>query len=255
MTASTRLSFKELGPFFPVVRSQAARPAKRYLLPGIFWVLTLLSISGHCFAITLFHNRTSDLHKVLPVKIITFTAKYVPARQVVSLHWVTTLEKNNEHFLIERSLDSLHFIVIGKARSVGNSHAAQHYYFDDPKPVGGTMYYRLREIDSSGRQFLTTVISAKKPVTKLEVTGIRTEDNGDRLSFAVISPGASSANVVVADISGHVLKSYFMRMKAGANLQSIYVGNLKPGIYFLQINDKEGNGSVMGRFTHKASRK
>lgn len=203
-----------------------------------------------CLAVLLASFGTAGA-SALPVRITTFTAKYNPARKVVSLHWVTTLERNNEHFLIERSLDSLHFIVIGKARSVGNSRVAQHYYFDDAKPVGGKMFYRLREIDSSGKQFLTAVISAYKPVTSLEVAAIRSIEKGTRLSFAVISPQVSSANIVVADISGHVLRSYYLKMKKGANLQSIYVGNLKPGIYFLQVNDTEGNGSVMGKFTHQ----
>jgi hypothetical protein len=217
----------------------ARRLAKRgiFLLP----VLLLLVVSA-C---------SGAKAALLPVRITTFTATYNPARKVVSLHWVTTLERNNEHFLIERSLDSIHFTVIGKARSVGNSHAAQHYYFDDAKPVGGRMFYRLREIDSSGRQFLTAAISAYKPVTSLEVAAIRSIEKGNRLSFAVISPQPSSANIVVADISGHVLRSYYLKMKKGANLQSIYVGNLRPGIYFLQVNDTEGNGSVMGRFTRK----
>lgn len=197
----------------------------------------------------------TNFNKNLPVRITFFTAKYISGRQVVSLHWVTSMEKNNEHFVIERSLDSLHFAEIGKARSVGNSHAVQHYYFDDPKPVGGRMYYRLREIDSSGKQFLTPVISAFKPVTKLELSGIKPSPDGDRLSFAVISPKKSSANVVVADISGHVLKSFLMNTKLGANLQSIYIGDLKPGIFFLQVNDKGGNGSVMGRFTHLTKKK
>jgi hypothetical protein len=201
------------------------------------------------------HPDKDNFNKKLPVKITILTAKYSAARQVVSLHWVTTMEKSNEHFAIERSLDSIHFVVIGKARSVGNSHVPQHYYFDDPRPVGGKMYYRLREVDSSGNQFLTTVVSAFKPITKLELTGVHSSDSGMELDFVVISPEVSSANVVVADIAGHVWKSYFMKMKKGANLQSIYTGDLKPGIYFLQVNDRSGNGSVMGKFTHKASGK
>src|SRR5690606_11381183 len=118
--------------------------------------------------------------------------------------------------------------------------------------VGGEMFYRLREIDSTGKQYLTGVISAYKPINKLELTSLATSDDGNRLNFAVISPKASAANVVVADISGHVLRSYYLNMKEGANLQSIYTGGLKAGVYFLQINDKNGNGSVMEKFTHKA---
>lgn len=200
-------------------------------------------------------NNGSGHKRILPVKITLFTAKYEPARQVVSLHWVTATEKNNERFEIERSLDSLHFFVIGTARSVGNSHSSQHYYFDDPKPVGGKMFYRLREVDSSGKQFQTPVISAYKPVISLELTGIRSAAKETELHFAIISPKASFASVLVSDISGNVLKTFVVNMKEGANMESIYVGDLKPGVYFLQVNDTTNEGSVMEKFIHKIKRK
>ncbi|TAM93383.1 MAG: T9SS type A sorting domain-containing protein [Chitinophagaceae bacterium] len=189
--------------------------------------------------------------KILPVRITLFTAKYEPSRQVVSLHWVTATEKNNERFEIERSLDSTHFLVIGTARSIGYSRSPQHYYFDDPKPVGGEMFYRLREIDSSGKQFQTPVISAYKPITSLELTGIRSVNKNTELHFAIISPKPTYANVLVSDISGHVMKTFVVKMKEGANMESIYVGDLKAGVYFLQVNDTTNEGTVMGKFIHK----
>lgn len=220
----------------------------RKALPGVlFTVLSFTGATGTPAA------GLPAFGESLPVKITVFTARYNAARNIVNLHWVTVMEKNNESFVIERSLDSTHFVVIGKARSVGNSRQSQHYYFEDPKPVGGEMFYRLREIDSTGKQYLTGVISAYKPINKLELTGVAPSDDGSRLNFAVISPGLSAANVVVADISGHVLRSYHLDMKEGANLQSIYTGDLKAGVYFLQVNDKKGNGSVMEKFTHKAA--
>lgn len=191
--------------------------------------------------------------KILPVKITLFTAKYEPSRQVVSLHWVTATEKNNERFEIERSLDSIHFIVIGTARSIGYSRSPQHYYFDDPKPVGGKMFYRLREIDSSGKQFQTPEISAYKPITSLELSGVRSVNKNTELHFAIISPKSSYANVLVSDISGHVMRTFMVKMKEGANMESIYVGDLKPGVYFLQINDTTNETSVMEKFIHKVS--
>jgi hypothetical protein len=229
---------------------------RRAALPGVLAIgLTLAGLIAGSAASAypprqLSQKSESKINKNLPVRITTLTAKYVADRQVVTLHWVTSMEQNNEHFIIERSLDSLHFTEIGQARSVGNSRVTQHYYFDDPKPVGGKMYYRLREIDSSGLQFVTPVIEAFKPVTKLEVSAIHPSADGKHLNFAVISPKNSTASIVVADISGHVLKSFLMKTKIGANVQRMYIGDLSSGIFFLQVNDREGNGSVMGRFTH-----
>lgn len=211
--------------------------------------LTISFVTGYGMAATV--NAGHHPRKILPVKISTFTAKYEPVRQIVSLHWVTAFEKNNEHFLIERSLDGVHFVVIGKAKSIGFSHIPQNYYFDDSKPLGGKMFYRLREIDSSGKQFQTPVISAYKPITSLELSSIRSVEKETQLQFAIISPHESIGNIVVADISGHIRKSFQVKLKEGANLESIYIADLKPGIYFLQVNDTDGNGPVMGRFDHR----
>ena len=219
-------------------------------------VITVLSVGIlNTFSPAASLDNGSGHKRISPVKITLFTAKYEPARQVVSLHWVTAAEKNNERFEVERSLDSLHFFVIGTARSVGNSHSSQHYYFDDPKPVGGKMFYRLREVDSSGKQFQTPVISAFKPIISLELTGIRSAAKETELHFAIISPKASFASVLVSDISGNVLKTFIVNMKKGANMESIYVGDLKPGVYFLQVNDTTNEGSVMEKFIHKIKRK
>lgn len=241
-----------------VVKHLAHRHSRPH---SVFAVLRKFALSMLCFTCSVSVIQAAPqvpkpiFNKILPVKITAFTAKYNAERNIVILHWVTVMEKNNEHFLIERSLDSVHFMVIGKARSTGNSDQAQHYYFNDPKPVGGKLFYRLREIDSSGKQFLTGAVTAYKPISKLELTGLSASDDGNRLNFAVISPDTSAANVVVADISGHVLRSYYLNMQEGANLQSIYVGDLKAGVFFLQVNDKNGNGSVMEKFTHKAGEK
>jgi|GEM_PF-2232148 len=227
-------------------RQRGARIPRRLALTVALWV-------GLMWAASAGTARPFGGGGELPVRITSFTATYNAVRQLVSLHWVTAMERNNENFIIERSLDSLHFVVIGKARSVGNSQVSQHYYFDDTNPGGGKMFYRLREIDSSGKQYLTTVVSAFKPVTKLEVTNIRASADGKQLSFAVISPGKSSADIVIADISGHVVKSFYMTLKEGGNLHSIYTADLGPGIYFLQVNDREGNGSAMGKFTQNGA--
>lgn len=230
-----KVKFKNLEGVFP------------YLRTGLLTTLLFLSFQGGIqAAVTPFY-----FNKTLPVKISLFTAMYNPEQRVVLLHWVTVNEKSKQQYIIERSLDSLHFIVIGRTESLGDADEPQHYYFDDPKPVGGKMYYRIREIDPDGKQFLTNLVSAYKPITQLELAEVRATRQGDELNFAVISPEASTATILVSDIAGQIKKTFLLVMKEGANLKSIYIGDLQPGIYFLQVNDKEGGGSVMTKFTQE----
>jgi hypothetical protein len=186
---------------------------------------------------------------VTPARITMFTAEYNQAQQVVNLRWSTASETDNERFIIERSVDSLHFIRIGETKSAGNSKAVQYYYFDDPKPVGGKLYYRLHQVDEDGKEYLSAVVSTFKPITNLELTGVHFSPYEMSVSFAVISPKTSVANVVVANVKGNVLKSSYLKLSKGATYKTIYTGDLKPGIYFLQVNDKKGGGSVIEKFS------
>lgn len=212
-------------------------------------LITCLLAGG--FQVYAFGKTYFSFNKTMPVKISKFTARYNPDRQVVNLHWVTIKEKDGEQYIIERSLDSLHFIVIGQTKSLGSSSEPQHYYFDDARPVGGKMFYRIREVDPDGKQFLTEVVTAYKPITQLELAQIIPSPNGNELNFAVISPDSSAATVFIADVSGEIKASFLLNMQQGANLKSIYTGNLESGVYFLQVNDQEGGGSVIKKFIHK----
>ncbi len=187
-----------------------------------------------------------------PVKIISLTAKYVPESKAVNIHWISAGEKEQVQYIIERSLDSLHFRMIGETRSNGSSQGQQHYYYYDPEPVGGTMYYRIREIDAEGKQFVTQVVEVNTPISGMAFAQLMLADNGKELNFAIISPDSSRSNVLVSDVAGNIEASFVLDLKRGANMHSIYTGNLPPGVYFLQINDQDGANSVMEKFVKKA---
>lgn len=187
-----------------------------------------------------------------PIKIIEFTVKYAPEDQAVNLHWVTEDEKGSVQYIIERSLDSLHFRMIGETKSAGNSNKQQHYYFYDSHPVGGNMYYRIREVDTNGTQYLTPVIKTYKPIAGLELAQVLLSPDGRELNFAVISPDSSRSNVLISDVEGHIKASFILDMERGANMRSIFTGNLTPGVYFIQINDQNGAGSIMKQFVKSA---
>ncbi|GAA4310730.1 hypothetical protein GCM10023143_19390 [Compostibacter hankyongensis] len=177
------------------------------------------------------------------------TAAYNPAQQVVNLRWSTVLEKNNERFIVERSVDSLHFSSIGETRSAGNTETAQHYYFDDPKPIGGTLYYRLREVDADGKEYLSEVVNTSKPITQLEMTSVRLGEDHTTANLEIAAPGTVSASLILADVKGKVLKTFQLSLQRGTVFKSFYVGDLKAGVYFLQLNDHSGGKALLKKFS------
>lgn len=84
----------------------------------------------------------------LPVTLLDFTAQAQPPG--VALAWHTAHEQHSAYFAIERSADGQAFTEIGRVAAAGTSSQAHSYAFYDPLPLGGTSYYRLRQVDLDG---------------------------------------------------------------------------------------------------------
>lgn len=86
----------------------------------------------------------------LPVNLVSFTAK-VKDNSAVELAWITASERNNSHFLLERSKDLLSFEMVARVNAKeGESFKGYSYAYTDQSPYQGTSYYRLRQVDLDG---------------------------------------------------------------------------------------------------------
>lgn len=65
----------------------------------------------------------------LPVELIGFKANYNAS--VVTLNWVTASEKNNSHFILERSVDATSWQEVAKVIGSKNSSIVNDYFYSD----------------------------------------------------------------------------------------------------------------------------
>ncbi len=96
--------------------------------------------TGPCFA-----NAVTPL----PVKLISFTTEANGNK--VSLQWSTASEINNDHFVIEKSLNGIDFSILTNIKGAGNSNSIKQYSYNDSPVNPGTIYYRLKQIDFDGK--------------------------------------------------------------------------------------------------------
>ncbi|MGN7886776.1 C25 family cysteine peptidase [Dyadobacter sp. 22481] len=82
----------------------------------------------------------------LPVSLVSFDAKAAGSEKV-NVTWVTASERNNSHFVIERSYNAKNFEAIGSMEGRGDSDVPTSYEFTDLNPFAGTNYYRLKQVD------------------------------------------------------------------------------------------------------------
>ncbi|MBK7958341.1 MAG: hypothetical protein IPK03_09595 [Bacteroidetes bacterium] len=76
------------------------------------------------------------------------------------LNWITSSEKNNEKFDIERSANGIDYAKIGEVKGSGNSIIQRKYRFDDLKLDDAPIhYYRLKQVDFDGQFEYSKIIA------------------------------------------------------------------------------------------------
>ncbi|TAE51175.1 MAG: T9SS C-terminal target domain-containing protein [Bacteroidetes bacterium] len=161
---------------------------------------------------------------------------YVDALQqgtTTLLKWATATELQNKGFFVERSSDGRQWSDIGFVAGQGNSHTRQTYTFTDLRPLSGSSYYRLRQVDYDGR-FAHSVVRTLYFAEERE--GIRVYPNplqGTSFTLQLPAEPAPAASWRLYTLSGQ-----FLREGAVSDLyMSVEAGDLKPGIYQLRVQN------------------
>lgn len=96
--------------------------------------------------------------RILPLDYLYFNANYDQENREGNLSWAVTKEWENSHFEIERSINNVqHWNKIGEVSGKGYSDKVTEYrYIDKTIPAaGGTIFYRLKQVNLSGSYFYT----------------------------------------------------------------------------------------------------
>ncbi|MBC6611034.1 T9SS type A sorting domain-containing protein [Hymenobacter sp. BT507] len=100
----------------------------------------------------------------LPVELAAFTVR--ATSQGAELHWKTASEKDNSRFVVERAVQQgseAVFQAIGQVAGSGTTTTAQQYRYLDATAAEqstGTVYYRLRQVDTNGNESFSPVVAA-----------------------------------------------------------------------------------------------
>ncbi|MEJ2005220.1 MAG: T9SS type A sorting domain-containing protein, partial [Cyclobacteriaceae bacterium] len=101
--------------------------------------------------------------QILPVDLLSFSAR--PVGEVVLVNWATAVEKDNDYFMIQSSLDGREYSDIVQVKGAGNSDTRQDYAFTDEYPSPGESYYRLIQVDFNGIRTLYTPVKVDRGFT------------------------------------------------------------------------------------------
>lgn len=163
------------------------------------------------------------INNELPVELYSQNIKKTDNIGVVS--WITSSERNNHKFIIEKSIDNQLFSEIGTVLGVGNSNVLNEYSFIDYELIGEILYYRIRQIDFDG---------------KSEVFPVMTLYNIEENNFKVY-PNPTSDILFIETQENNILELYNInnqlinKIEITPGLTSINMEGYKKGVYYLKI--------------------
>lgn len=174
----------------------------------------------------------------LPVNLISFNAK--PAGTKVEVTWKTASERNNSHFIVERSYNARNFEEIGRVEGKGDSNSEASYSFTDSKPLAGISYYRLKQVDfdsmvdgsvKKGEETLSRIVSVE--LDKTSAMSVSPNPSTEYFEIKLDVPTKISKWKLV-DISGRLVQD-------NGTGSRVNLSNVSPGEYIVEVTTVNGD--------------
>jgi hypothetical protein len=176
----------------------------------------------------------SYLLEILPVEFISFDAKKVD--NGVQLTWKVGVEVDVDRYEVERSTNGAHFTKIGYMPATQSS----SYSFTDLKPLTGTAYYRVRNVDRDGQFKYTTVVKYSNNTSDLQYKAFPTTTKG-QVTFQHPSATGKAA-ISVHTLEGRTVRS--VTPAQGSISTPVDLSTLPSGTYLLQYQGENGRSEA-----------
>ena len=152
------------------------------------------------------------------------------------LTWSTSLEIENETFVIQRSVDGIEFETEGVIRGAKNSEEERFYRFLDVSVGDSKVFYRLIDMDSKGNYAIShTIIVDRQKENNLLVTSISNTETDRFFSMTMESSLEEMVTYQLIDTNNKVVIDGELAVVKGLNALSIDLKDLENGQYKLQL--------------------
>lgn len=165
-------------------------------------------------AVTLFDNNA-----LLPVEWLEISGRHEALG--IAIHWETALELNNAGFQVEHQANESEWEALGFVPGKGNTDSQSSYRYLHLQPEAGRHLYRLRQIDSDGREQVSASI-------EMTWTGTAWQPSPNPTNGPLNLPEEMAGEALLFDLAGR-------QLAVPATDTSMDLGNLPPGTYFLQL--------------------
>ena len=175
----------------------------------------------------------------LPVDLLAFTGKRVDDKVV--LNWITSSEKDNDYFLIEKRNSQGLFDTLGKVKGAINSSAILNYSLDDLNPNQGINYYRLTQFDIDGKSSDPKIAAVNFSSNKSIEFLVSPNPFNSFIDLNCNANGESPLRLEIYDYLGRLVLNKALTLNLGYNHFQLDLNELSKGYYFLKAESSEGS--------------
>jgi hypothetical protein len=192
------------------------------------WFVADVSIADHFSEFFLTNSSVP-----LPVELVAFTAKR-QNRNVVNLNWKTASEKNNQGFIVERSVDGRAFAAISDLiAGHGTSITPNTYAWTDANAPADLTYYRILQRDTDGKSTYSDVVVVT-PLTAPHSALITIPNPAESGTSVLVTGGVGNAPVTVFDATGRRVATVMADASGAAEVST---KGLALGVYVVRVTD------------------
>jgi hypothetical protein len=183
----------------------------------------------------------------LPVELVEFKGSWEKNHNLIE--WTTATEINNDHFILERRLETeVNFKIIEKINGYGNTSFEQSYDFEDfDLTQSGIYYYRLKQVDINGKVKDEGTIAIRVDLIRNE--SVTVYPNPSRGSINIAISALNSGNQIRVDLLSTegkvILHDVITESSSDLDFQTrINLESISKGAYILRV-------SISDRVYHK----
>lgn len=177
---------------------------------------------------------SAGIQSTLPIELLNFNSTCING--VTELNWSTFTELNNDYFIIEKSINAYTWDFISIIAGNGTSSSIHTYKFIDNQINNELTYYRLTQVDYSGRRTIYKAIDVNCEIIADEQVKIFPNPSSSIINININSK-ETSKNLIVQIINciGEIVYAEKINIYNGKN-NMVLNSNLNPGTYILQVS-------------------
>ncbi|MBQ4010833.1 MAG: T9SS type A sorting domain-containing protein, partial [Bacteroidales bacterium] len=209
------------------------------LTPGDYYIK--LEVDNNCcgMSVPIWKSITVKEPSLLPIELTSFSAECDGKSSLVE--WTTATERNNDHFVLERSDDAINFTEIARVAGAGNSIEPLDYSYTDYDIRNGDNYYRLWQVDYDGTRTASEIIVATCVNETIDAPEVLTYPNpfSGELTVVLENFGNSKARIEIIDMLGKVVKEITVDNPHNSKEVVLHLDEIPAQAYNIRIRTKD----------------